>query len=184
MDYIKTDILIIGCGVAGLSLALKLAENRKVLVITKTQKGETNTRYAQGGVASVTAETDSFEKHIADTLDAGDGLCKKEVVRMVVENGPKRMEELITYGANFDRKEDGALMLGKEGGHSDHRILHAKDATGWEIQRALLEKAAQMPKLELTEHYFAIDLITQHHQGKYINRGTPNLNCFGVYALN
>lgn len=181
---IFTDVLIIGSGVAGLSLALKLAGRHKVMVITKTERGETNTRYAQGGIASVTSNIDSFEKHVADTLIAGDGLCKEDIVQMVVKNGPERIQELISYGADFDRYEDGTLMLGKEGGHSDHRILHAKDATGWEIQRVLLEQAANTPNLTIVEHFFAIDIITQHHLGMYVNRGFPDIECYGVYALN
>ncbi len=180
---IQTDILIVGCGVAGLSLALKLAQTRKVLVLTKTEKGETNTRYAQGGIASVTAQQDSFDKHLADTLDAGDGLCKEDIVKMVVEDGPERINELLNYGANFDRTDNGELMLGREGGHSEHRILHAKDATGHEIQRTLLEQAAANPNIMLVEHLFAIDLITQHHLGIYVNRGTRDIACYGVYAL-
>lgn len=181
-DTLQPEVVIVGSGVAGLSLALKLASQRKVLVITKTSKEETNTRYAQGGVASVTHSSDSFEKHVADTLDAGDGLCDEKVVRMVVENGPQRMQELVDYGANFDRYENGELMLGREGGHSEHRILHAKDATGWEIQRALLAQATNHPNIELVEHYFAVDLITQHHLGQYINRGTPDIECYGIYV--
>ena len=181
---IQTDYLIIGSGVAGLSLALKLARDHKVLVITKTERGETNTRYAQGGIASVTDMRDTFEQHVEDTLDAGDGLCKEDVVRMVVENGPARIQELIDYGANFDRNEDGSLMLGKEGGHSAHRILHAKDATGWEIQRVLVDQIPHHPNLTILEDLFAIDLITEHHLGRYVNRGSEEITCFGVYALN
>ncbi len=180
---IKTDYLVIGSGVAGLSLALKLAREHQVMVITKTEMGETNTRWAQGGIASVTDRGDTFEQHVADTLDAGDGLCHEDVVRMVVENGPARIQELIDYGANFDRDEHGVLMLGREGGHSANRILHAKDATGWEIQRTLLEQISLHPNLTVVEDLFAMDLITQHHLGMYINRGTPDIECYGVYAL-
>ncbi len=180
---IYTDYLIIGSGVAGLSLALKLARHHKVLVITKTERGETNTRYAQGGVASVSSAKDTFEKHVADTLDAGDGLCHKDVVEMVVGKGPKAMMELIEYGANFDRYDNGALMLGREGGHSEHRILHAKDATGWEIQRVLLAQVANSENIEVVEDFFAVDLITEHHLGRYVNRGTPDITCFGAYVL-
>lgn len=181
---ISTDFLIVGSGVAGLSLALKLARHHQVMVITKTQRSETNTRYAQGGIASVTDGNDSFEKHIADTLDAGDGLCHEDIVRMVIEDGPERIQELIDYGANFDRNEDGTLMLGREGGHTAHRILHAKDATGWEIQRVLVAQIQDHPNLTIVEDFFAVDLITQHHLGMYVNRGTPDITCFGVYALN
>jgi L-aspartate oxidase len=179
----RTDFLVIGSGVAGLSFALKAAALGKVLIITKKTKDESNTKYAQGGIAAVVSNMDTFEKHVADTLDAGDGLCNEEVVRMVVENGPLRVQELIDYGANFDRKQDGSLNLGREGGHSENRILHSKDATGWEIERALLEAVSSHPNITVSEHFFAIDLLTQHHLGRYVNRGTPGIECYGVYAL-
>lgn len=179
----RVDFLVIGSGVAGLSFALKAAALGKVLVITKKNKDESNTKYAQGGIAAVVSNMDTFESHVADTLDAGDGLCNEEVVRMVVETGPKRVQELIDYGAKFDRKDDGTLQLGREGGHSENRILHSKDATGFEIERALLESCAQHPNITMAEHFFAIDLLTQHHLGRYVNRGTPGIECYGVYAL-
>ena len=181
---IRTDFLVIGTGVSGLSFALKAARKHTVTVITKAERGETNTAYAQGGIATVTKASDSFENHVADTLDAGDGLCDESVVRMVVQSGPERIQELIDYGAQFDRYEDGTLMLGKEGGHSAHRILHSKDATGQEIQRTLVDQVRNHPNISVYEHFFAIDLMTQHHLGVYINRGTPDITCFGVYALN
>ena len=180
---IKTDFLVIGSGVAGLTFALRAAELGKVLIITKKTKEESNTKYAQGGIAGVVSKLDSFESHVQDTLRAGDGLCKEEVVRMVVEEGPKRIQELMDWGARFDREDDGTLSLGREGGHSENRILHSKDATGWEIERALLDAVHGHPNIEIKEHYFAVDLITQHHLGHYVNRGYPNLECYGVYAL-
>ncbi|TAE95588.1 MAG: L-aspartate oxidase, partial [Runella slithyformis] len=131
-----------------------------------------------------TAPWDTFDKHITDTLVAGDGLCNEEVVRMVVENGPARIRELMEYGAQFDREDDGDLMLGKEGGHSEHRILHAKDATGWEIQRALLSQVKNHPNITLMENWFAIDLITQHHLGETVYRYRDDIKCFGAYVLN
>lgn len=179
----RTDFLVIGSGVAGLSFALKAAALGKVLILTKANKDESNTKYAQGGIAAVVSNMDTFEKHVADTLDAGDGLCREDIVRMVVEQGPKRIQELIDYGARFDRDAKGTLQLGREGGHSENRILHSKDATGWEIERALLESVKNHPNITIEEHYFAIDLITQHHLGRYVNRGTPDLECYGVYAL-
>lgn len=180
---LRTDFLVIGSGVAGLSFALKAAQLGKVLILTKANKEEANTSYAQGGIAAVVSNLDTFEKHVADTLDAGDGLCKEDIVRMVVEQGPLRVQELIDYGANFDREADGNLSLGREGGHSEHRILHSKDATGWEIERTLLEAVQNHPNIDMREHFFAVDLLTQHHLGRYVNRGFPNLECFGVYAL-
>lgn len=180
---VRTDFLVIGSGVAGLSFALKAAALGKVLILTKANKDESNTKYAQGGIAAVVSNMDTFEKHVADTLDAGDGLCREDIVRMVVEQGPLRIQELIDYGAKFDRDEKGTLQLGREGGHSENRILHSKDATGWEIERALLESVQRHPNITIEEHFFAIDLITQHHLGRYVNRGTPDLECYGVYAL-
>jgi L-aspartate oxidase len=180
---IRTDFLVIGSGVAGLSFALKAAQLGGVLVITKRDKDESNTKYAQGGIAAVVSQMDSFESHVADTLDAGDGLCNEAVVRMVVENGPPRVQELIDNGARFDRREDGALSLGREGGHSESRILHSKDATGWEIERTLLESVEEHPNITLVEHFYALDLLTQHHLDRYVNRGTPGIECYGVYAL-
>jgi L-aspartate oxidase len=182
-DTWRTDFLVIGTGVSGLSFALKAADKYRVVVMTKTEISETNTRYAQGGIAAVWDSSDSFEKHVQDTLIAGDGLCDESVVRMVVESGPERIRELMEYGARFDRNEDGTLMLGKEGGHSNHRILHSKDATGNEIQRVLVEQARAHPNITILEHCFGVDLITQHHLGMYINRGTPGIECYGVYAL-
>ena len=183
----KIDILIIGSGVAGLTMAIKLAErhpNKKVCILTKTHKEESNTRYAQGGVAAVwDFDEDSFEKHIEDTLDAGDGLCDRNVVQIVVEEGPTRVKELIEWGTRFDKKAQ-EYDLGREGGHSENRILHFKDLTGWEIQRALNAKAKSYPNLEYHDHYFAIDLITQHHLGRQVTRLTPDTECYGAYVLN
>jgi len=179
----EIDFLVIGSGVAGLSFALKAATVGKVLVLTKSKIDDTNTRWAQGGIASVTSLTDNFEKHVQDTLIAGDGLCKEHIVRMVVTEGPQRIRELINYGVNFDRNADGSLMLGKEGGHSEHRILHAQDATGAEIQRALTDQVLNHPNIEVSENFFAIDLLTQHHLGRYVNKGHHDIECYGVYAL-
>lgn len=180
----KVDFLVIGSGLAGLSFALKAASLGKVIVLTKSKIHDTNTNWAQGGIAGVTSPMDDYEKHVQDTLIAGDGLCKENIVRIVVTEGPKRIQELLEWGVNFDRNPDGTFRLGKEGGHSEYRILHAQDATGAEIQRVLSEKVLNHPNIEVSEHYFAIDLLTQHHLGRYVNRGYKDIECFGVYALN
>ena len=185
---IKTDVLIIGSGVGGLTTAIKIGEQRpdlKVTVLTKTNDDESNTSYAQGGVAAVwNLEADSYTKHLEDTLDAGDGLCNEEIVEIVVNEGPSRVREIIEWGTRFDEKDTGSYDLGREGGHSENRILHYKDLTGWEIQRALLAKAAKLENLEVLEHYFAVDLITQHHLGYNVTRLMPGIECYGAYVLN
>src|SRR5664279_1923385 len=166
---IKTDFLVVGSGIAGLTYALKVAEacpNQKVLVITKTIADETNTKYAQGGIAGVTDfENDSFEKHIEDTLIAGDGLCNLKTVEIVVKEGPLRIQEMIDWGAEFDKDSDGEYKRGREGGHSEFRILHHKDVTGREMERALLQTVAEQKNIEILKHCFVVDIITQHHLG-------------------
>ncbi len=180
----QVDFLIIGSGIAGLSFALKAASKGKVLIVTKSNEDESNTKYAQGGVAAVVDKSDSFDKHIVDTQVAGDGLCHVNIVENVVKEGPERIAELIAYGTNFDKVEEGSFDLAKEGGHSKHRILHYKDITGYEIERALLEKVHQSPNIEILTHYFAVDLITQHHLGEFVDKKSEDIKCFGVYALN
>ena len=180
----KVDFLIIGSGIAGLSYALKVAEHGSVCMITKSDEDESNTKYAQGGIAAVTTAVDSFEKHIEDTLIAGDGLCDEEVVRIVITEAPERIKELIEWGAQFDKKSSGEFDLGKEGGHSESRILHHKDTTGFEIERALIAQVNAHPNIEVLDHHFAVEIITQHHLGHYVNSSTPDVACYGVYALN
>lgn len=179
-----TDFLVVGSGIAGLSFALKVAEQGKVLMITKGTAEETNTRYAQGGIAAVMYAPDSFEKHILDTLQCGDGMCDEEAVRQVIKESPDRIAELIDWGTDFDKLDSGLFDLAMEGGHSEKRILHHKDATGREIERALLEHAQRHPNITVTDHYFALDILTQHHQGIWVNSKTPGIECYGVYALN
>ncbi len=179
----KFDFLVIGSGLAGASFALKVADYGKVAIISKTNLEETNTSYAQGGIAAVTAKADSFEKHIQDTLIAGDGLCNEEVVRMVVEDAPDQIEELINWGTNFDKKPNGDYDLTKEGGHSESRVLHHKDNTGFEIQRVLNEKLKNHPNIQIFEKHFAIDLITQHHLGKVVKKFNADIECYGAYIF-
>ena len=178
------DFLVLGSGIAGLSFALKVAARGRVAIITKKNRAESNTNYAQGGIAAVTSKEDSFEMHVRDTLEAGAGLCREAVVRTIVEEGPARIAELIELGMKFSEREaaqsGGAheLDLGKEGGHSKRRILHAKDVTGREIESALLAAIARSPNIEIFENHFAIDLITTRKLGLHgVNR------CAGVYVL-
>jgi L-aspartate oxidase len=179
----KTDFLIIGSGIAGLSYALKVAEYGKVLMITKANEDESNTKYAQGGIAAVMHSPDSYEKHIQDTLIAGAGLCDEEVVRMVVSESTSGIKELIEWGVEFDKNEKGKFDLAKEGGHSEHRILHHKDITGFEIERALLEKIRTHKNIEILPHHFAIEIITQHHLGEEVTRRRNDIQCYGAYVL-
>jgi L-aspartate oxidase len=184
----NTDFLVIGSGIAGLTYALKVANqfpDKKVTVITKTTADETNTKYAQGGIAVVNdMQQDSFEKHIEDTLIAGDGLCNKKIVEIVVKEGPERVNEIIEWGAQFDKEKDGDYKRGKEGGHSEFRILHHKDVTGKEMERALLDAVSQQKNISIINHCFVVEIITQHHLGYLITKSTPDIQCYGVYVLN
>ena len=184
----QTDFLVIGSGIAGLTYALKVAAacpDKTVTILTKTQSDETNTKYAQGGIAGVMDfNKDSFEKHITDTLIAGDGLCDQSVVEIVVKEGVERIAEIINWGANFDKDHAGDYSLGREGGHSEYRILHHKDVTGAEMERALLEAIKTKPNIKVINHCFVLDIITQHHLGYLITKSTPDIECYGVYVLN
>ena len=155
------DVVVVGSGIAGLSFALKVAAaGQSVAIITKKNSAESNTNYAQGGIAAVTSRTDDVETHVADTLDAGDGLCDAAAVREILKDGPACIEELIEYGVAFSQLEDGRVSLGKEGGHTKRRILHVKDVTGKAIEQALLQAVADSPRIHTLEHHFAIELIT------------------------
>lgn len=183
---IYTDVLVIGSGISGLSYALKIALQRpdaKITIITKSDDEESNTKYAQGGVAVVTDFTkDSFEKHIEDTLRAGDGMCKREAVEVVVKEGPERIREIAEWGANFDKNESHSYDLGREGGHTENRVVHYKDITGAEIERALLSAIKHLDNIELFNHHYVIDLITEHHvPGESFDK--YNLNCYGAYVM-
>lgn len=181
----NVDFLVIGSGIAGLSFALKAAQYGKVLIVTKANEDESNTKYAQGGVAVVVDKVeDSFDKHIKDTLIAGDGLCDKHIVEIVVTEGPARIDEIIEYGTHFDKTREGIFDLAKEGGHSESRVLHYKDITGFEIERALLEQVHNNHNIELLTHYFAVELITQHHIGQLVDKRSADIECYGIYALN
>lgn len=178
------DYLILGSGIAGLTFALKVAPHGRVAIVTKKDRAESNTNYAQGGVASVTSKEDSIELHVRDTLEAGAGLCKEGVVRTIVEEGPARIAELMELGVKFSEREapseDGgkALDLGREGGHSRRRILHAKDVTGREIERALLNAVSREPSIEIFENHLAIDLITSQKLGC-----VGENRCLGAYVF-
>ncbi|HET6991238.1 MAG TPA: FAD-dependent oxidoreductase, partial [Bacteroidia bacterium] len=179
----QTDFLIIGSGIAGLTYALKVAGHGKVLMITKANEDESNTKYAQGGIAAVMYKPDSYNKHIQDTLDCGDGLCNEAVVKMVIEESTQRVTELADWGANFDKTPDGDYELAREGGHSEYRILHHKDITGFEIERALLKQIHSHPHIEILDHHFAVEIITQHHLGIEVNSRTPGITCYGAYVM-
>ncbi len=173
---IQTDYLIIGSGVAGLTFAIKIATkfpNKKITIVTKSSEGESNTKYAQGGIAIVQNKLDdNFEKHIDDTIVCGDGLCDKDIVSMVITDGPKRLKELIDWGTRFDQNEEGTLDLGREGGHSKNRIVHHKDQTGYEIERAILKQVHTKNNIEIFDFHFALELITENNY------------CYGAYVLN
>ncbi len=184
----ETDFLVIGSGIAGLTYALKTAQDcpgKTITILTKAVSDETNTKYAQGGVAGVMdMDNDSFEKHIEDTLIAGDGLCNPKIVEIVVREGVDRIREIIEWGAHFDKDKQGEYALGKEGGHSEFRILHHKDVTGKEMERTLLAAISSQQNINLISHCFVVDIITQHHLGFLITKSTPDIECYGVYVLN
>ena len=174
------DFLVIGSGIAGLTYALKVAAAGTVAIITKKQRAESNTNYAQGGIAAVMAKDDSLELHVHDTLEAGAGLCKEDAVRTIVSEGPSLVRELIEFGVKFTEQENtrGQYDLGREGGHTRRRILHAGDITGREIERALLAQVAKHKNITVLEESIVIDLITTQKLGL----SGPN-RCVGCYAL-
>jgi len=173
------DILIIGSGIAGLMYALKVANLGKIAIITKKNRMDTSTNYAQGGIASVFGKTDSFQNHIDDTLRVGCGLCNAKVVEKIVTAGPGYIKELSRLGVDFTRSR-GVFDLGREGGHSQKRVVHSADHTGRNIESALLNALAQRKNIDLFENHTAIDLITQYHFGKALPKSGPA--CHGVYV--
>ena len=181
MKLVDTDFLVIGSGIAGLLSALHLSQQGRVVVATKREARESNTIYAQGGIACVITDEDSFETHVQDTLQAGAGLCDEAVVRSIIESGPPRIKELIELGVAFSKRDSaqgGGYDLGKEGGHTKRRVLHAGDITGRELERVLLEHVRNCPRIELLEHTMAIDLITTGWLGH-----TGENRCVGAYLL-
>lgn len=179
---LKTDVLIIGSGIAGLFAALKISSFADVILITKKDTAESNTNYAQGGIAAVISPADSFEKHVEDTLIAGAGLCKREVVESIIREGPERINDLIKIGTEFTMRGN-EFDLAREGGHSLPRILHAKDLTGKEIERALIHAVHNKSNIQILENTISIDLITEHNI-KSADKKNKNLNCWGCYILN
>lgn len=186
MKTFEFDAVVVGSGIAGLSFALGLAAKGKtVCIVTKKDQAESNTNYAQGGVACVTSSTDDFESHVSDTLEAGDGLCNPDVVREIVKEGPARIEEMVKIGVEFSQLEDGRVSLGKEGGHSKRRILHVKDITGRAIEEALLHAINENPSIEIREHCMAIDLITSRKLKKFgFNTEEQENRVAGIYCFN
>jgi len=178
----KTDFLVIGTGVAGLSYALKVADFGQVILVAKSSIDEGSTKLAQGGIAAVMYHPDTYEKHIEDTLIAGDNLSNPEIVRITITESTERVKELVDWGTRFDKKLDGSFKLGREGGHSENRVLHRKDQTGKEIERALVAKVKKHKNITVLENHFAVDLITQHQLGKTITRDHV-VNCYGVYLM-
>lgn len=181
-----TDVLVIGSGISGLSYAIKISEKlpkAKITIVTKADEEESNTKYAQGGLAVVTDFShDNFEKHISDTMIAGDGENKREVVEMVIKEGPARFQELVEWGTRFDKEHNGDYKLGREGGHTENRIVHHKDITGKEIERALLQTVSEAENIQILDYHYVIDLITQHHiPTKQLD--LDDISCYGAYVL-
>ena len=180
----RFDFLVIGSGIAGMSFALKVADKGSVALICKTTLEDANTYFAQGGVASVTnLRVDNFEKHIEDTMIAGDWISDRAAVEKVVKEAPSQIQALIDWGVEFDRNEKGEFDLHREGGHSEFRILHHADNTGAEIQQSLIKAVRKHPNITIFDNHFAIEILTQHHLGVEVTRQTPDIECYGAYVL-
>lgn len=179
----RVDFLVIGSGIAGLSYALKASAFGKVCIITKAKAEESATKYAQGGIAAVMYTPDTYEKHIRDTMIAGDELSDEKIVRITITESTERVKELVEWGVEFDKTASGQYDLAKEGGHSEFRVLHHKDQTGQEIEQILLKRIAENPNIEILENHFTVNLITQHHLDVEVNRRTSGIICYGAYVL-
>lgn len=180
----EVDFLVIGSGVAGLCFALKAANYGKVCIVTKSKIDEGSTRFAQGGIASVVYQPDSYEKHIQDTMVAGAELSDKHIVELTIREATARVMELVEWGVDFDKNKDGKFALAKEGGHSEYRVLHHKDMTGAEIEEKLILAAKKNPNIEIYENKIAVDIITQHHLGVEVTRRSTDITCYGAYIFN
>lgn len=180
----KVDFLVIGTGIAGLSFALKMAPYGKVCIVTKSTAEEGSTNYAQGGIAAVMYTPDTYEKHIRDTMIAGDDLSDPEIVRITITESTDRIKELIDWGVSFDKNVSGKYDLAKEGGHSEFRVLHHQDQTGAEIEKTLLDLVKENNNIEILENHFAVDLITKHHLGEEPDTNDKDIECYGAYVLN
>lgn len=180
----KVDFLVIGSGIAGLSFALKASRYGKVCVIAKDSAVETSTRYAQGGIAAVMYDPDTYEKHIQDTMIAGCELSDPEIVRITITESTQRVKDLVEWGVDFDKNLSGRYDLAREGGHSEFRVLHHKDATGLEIQEKLYKKAKENPNIQILENYFAVEIITQHHLGVTVTKHSKDICCYGAFVHN
>lgn len=178
------DFLVIGSGIAGLSFALKAANYGKVCIVTKGKIDDTATKYAQGGIAAVVYHPDTYEKHIMDTIVAGDELSDRQIVELTIKESTARVMELIDWGVNFDKTASGKFSLAKEGGHSEYRVLHHKDITGVEIEQKLILAAQQNENIEILEGHLAVEIITQHHLGVDVSRRSHDINCYGAYVYN
>jgi len=180
----EVDFLVIGSGVAGLCFALKAANYGKVCMITKAKIDDGSTRYAQGGIASVVYQPDTYEKHIQDTMVAGDELSDRNIVELTIRESTDRVMELVNWGVDFDKNKDGKFALAKEGGHSEFRVLHHKDMTGYEIEEKLILAAKKNSNIEIVENRIALEIITQHHLGVEVTRRSNDITCYGAYVFN
>lgn len=180
----QVDFLVVGSGIAGLCFALKAANFGKVCIVTKAKIDDTSTKYAQGGIAAVVYQPDSYEKHIQDTMVAGDELSDPKIVEITIKESTERVMELVKWGVDFDKTASGKFALAKEGGHSEFRVLHHKDITGAEIEQKLILAAKMNDNIEILENHLAVEIITQHHLGVEVSRRTPDITCFGAYVYN